>query len=105
MDYTVVTAPGIITEFAADTLTLGETYEFSGVAYTQMMNFYNACTAYVAGYYGNAQTFSVSDACDAAPEAALASTGSSALDAGALAAALSLAGAMVFAIRRRLALK
>jgi len=105
VNFTLVRTPGIITEFAADTLTLGETYEFSGVAYTQMMNFYNTCTAYVAGYYGNAQTFTVSEACNSASGAALANTGVNAIDAGALAAVLTFGGAIIVAIRRRLALK
>ena len=46
---------GFVTEYNASTLAQVAQYDFSGVAYTQPINFYDTCDAYVAGYYGNAQ--------------------------------------------------
>jgi LPXTG-motif cell wall-anchored protein len=50
-----VTQAGIVTEYNASTLAQVKQHDFSGVAYTQMINFVDSCDAYVAGYYGNAQ--------------------------------------------------
>jgi YVTN family beta-propeller protein len=115
VEYSIITAPGIITQYDAATLAYEATYEFSGVAYTQQMNFYDDCNAFVAGYYGNAQSFNFDDACvvGAGEEAqsgigsgaALAKTGSNAGGIGALVALLTAASAIVFTLRRRIALK
>jgi len=108
-DYTTITDPGTVTELNAATLALAGSHDLSGVAYSEMINFYDACNAYVAGYYGNAQSFKFDDACvvggAAIAEPTLASTGLNANDAGALVLALTLAGAIAFAVRRRLAVK
>lgn len=67
-DVTAVTEPGIIHESDASTLEdTGVSYRFDGVASTALMNFFDECNAYVAGWYGNAQVF---DACtDPSPDA------------------------------------
>ncbi len=115
VEYSIITAPGIIAQYNAATLAYEATYEFSGVAYTQQMNFYDDCNAFVAGYYGNAQSFNFDDSCvvgageeaqsGIGSEAALANTGSNAAGIGALFALLTAAGAIVFTLRRRIALE
>jgi LPXTG-motif cell wall-anchored protein len=110
-EYTEITSPGIVSEFTASDLTLVAVHELAGVAYTQVINFYDACNAYVAGYYGNAQSISI-DGCvvggeeaqsGAGSEAALANTGTNAGGMAALVAGFALAGAATLVARRRLA--
>lgn len=49
-----VRAPGIVQEFDPSTLAFIKSYDTTGVAYTQPINFVDVCDAWVAGYYGNA---------------------------------------------------
>lgn len=81
----VVTVPGVVTEFDAATLAFEATHVFSGVAYTQVMNFYDDCNAFVAGFYGNAQVLNLGGACaPPTPAPELAATGMDSSATGAL---------------------
>jgi LPXTG-motif cell wall-anchored protein len=91
---------GLVTEYKASTLAQVAQHDFSGVAYTQMINFYDTCDAYVAGYYGNAQKLTL----DTGSCASLPDTGASASVIGtsiALSAGLLVAGALALIVVRR----
>lgn len=57
--------PGSVTEYDATTLEYIATHDFPGIEYTQQIQFFAACQAYVVGYYGDAQTLDLE--CAAAP--------------------------------------
>jgi LPXTG-motif cell wall-anchored protein len=92
---------GLVTEYKASTLAQVAQHDFSGVAYTQMINFYDTCDAYVAGYYGNAQKLTLdTGSCSSS----LPDTGASASVIGtsiALSAGLLVAGALALIMVRR----
>ena len=91
---------GFVTEYKASTLEQVAQHDFSGVAFTQMINFYTSCDAFVAGYYGNAQKLTL----DTGSCASLPDTGASASVIGtsiALSAGLLLAGAIALIVVRR----
>lgn len=100
-DYTIVTEAGVVSAYDATTLDFIADYVFDGVAYTQQMNFYDDCNAYVVGFSGNAQAF---DDCATEESASLASTGvelgtGSGWAFGALAAGIALIGVRRFSRR------
>lgn len=91
---------GFVTEYKASTLAQVAQHDFSGVAYTEMINFYTSCDAYVAGYYGNAQKLTL----DTGSCASLPDTGASSSVIGtsiALSAGLLVAGALALIMVRR----
>lgn len=55
----IATEPGEVAEFRASDLTFVKNYSFPYVAYTQQMQFFNNCTAWVTGYYGYGQTLTL----------------------------------------------
>lgn len=55
----IATEPGEVAEFRASDLGFVKNYSFSYVAYTQQMQFFNNCTAWVTGYYGYGQTLTL----------------------------------------------
>lgn len=57
--------PGAVTEYDATTLAYIATHDFAQVEYTQQIQFFSACRAYVVGYNGGAQTLDFD--CAAAP--------------------------------------
>ena len=92
---------GLVTEYKASTLAQVAQHDFSGVAYTQMINFYDTCDAYVAGYYGNAQKLTLDTGSCAS---SLPDTGASASVIGtsiAVSAGLLVAGAIALIVVRR----
>jgi len=92
---------GFVTEYKASTLAQVAQHDFSGVAYTQMINFYDTCDAYVAGYYGNAQKLTLdTGSCSSS----LPDTGASSSVIGtsiAVSAGLLVAGALALIMVRR----
>jgi hypothetical protein len=92
---------GFVTEYKASTLAQLAQHDFSGVAYTQMINFYDTCDAYVAGYYGNAQKLTLdTGSCSSS----LPDTGASPSVIGtsvAVSAGLLVAGALALIVVRR----
>jgi LPXTG-motif cell wall-anchored protein len=91
---------GLVTEYNASTLAQVKQYDFSGVAFTQMMNFYNSCDAYVAGYYGNAQQLTL----DSGDCATLPDTGASqtlVITLASVGGALLVLGVIAMALARR----
>lgn len=100
-DLTIVVEGGVVSAYDATTLGFIADYVFDGVAYTQQMNFYDDCNAYVVGFSGNAQAF---DDCATEESASLASTGvelgtGSGWAFGALAAGIALIGVRRFSRR------
>ncbi len=55
----IATEPGEVAEFRASDLTFVKNYSFPYVAYTEQMQFFNNCTAWVTGYYGYGQTLTL----------------------------------------------
>ena len=98
-DY-VATTPGVIDEFNAADLSFVKSYDVSYVAYTQQMQFYSDCSAWVVGYYGRGQTFDLDNgACAKLPD-----TGASSSVIGtsvAVSAGLLVAGVLALILVRR----
>jgi hypothetical protein len=98
-DY-VATTPGVIYEFNAADLSFVKSYDVSYVAYTQQMQFYSDCSAWVVGYYGRGQTFELDNgACAKLPD-----TGASASVIGtslAVSVGLLVAGVIALVVVRR----
>jgi DNA-binding beta-propeller fold protein YncE len=96
----IATEPGEVAEFRASDLTFVKNYSFPYVAYTQQMQFFNDCTAWVTGYYGYGQTLTL----DTVACGGLADTGGSASTNFALVssgAALVALGAFALGLLRR----
>ena len=71
----IATEPGEVAEFRASDLTFVKNYSFPYVAYTQQMQFFNDCTAWVTGYYGYGQTLTLDTvACGGLADTGLSST-------------------------------
>ena len=71
----IATEPGEVAEFHASDLTFVKNYSFPYVAYTQQMQFFNDCTAWVTGYYGYGQTLTLDTvACGGLADTGLSST-------------------------------
>jgi DNA-binding beta-propeller fold protein YncE len=71
----IATEPGEVAEFRASDLTFVKNYSFPYVAFTQQMQFFNDCTAWVTGYYGYGQTLTLDTvACSGLADTGLSST-------------------------------
>ena len=99
----IATEPGEVAEFRASDLTFVKNYSFPYVAYTEQMQFFNNCTAWVTGYYGYGQTLTL----DTVSCGGLADTGASASTNVALvssgAALVALGALALWFLRRRTA--
>ena len=99
----IATEPGEVAEFRASDLTFVKNYSFPYVAYTEQMQFFNNCTAWVTGYYGYGQTLTL----DTVSCGGLADTGASASTNFALvssgAALVALGALALWFLRRRTA--
>ena len=99
----IATEPGEVAEFRASDLTFVKNYSFPYVAYTEQMQFFNNCTAWVTGYYGYGQTLTL----DTVACSGLADTGASASTNVALvasgAALVALGALALWFLRRRTA--
>lgn len=99
----IATEPGEVAEFRASDLTFVKNYSFPYVAYTEQMQFFNNCTAWVTGYYGYGQTLTL----DTGSCGSLADTGGSASTNFALvssgAALVALGALALWFLRRRTA--
>lgn len=99
----IATEPGEVAEFRASDLAFVKNYSFPYVAYTEQMQFFNNCTAWVTGYYGYGQTLTL----DTVSCGGLADTGASASTNVALvssgAALVALGALALWFLRRRTA--
>ncbi len=99
----IATEPGEVAEFRASDLTFVKNYSFPYVAYTQQMQFFNNCMAWVTGLYGYGQTLTL----DTVSCGGLADTGGSASTNVALvssgAALVALGALALWFLRRRTA--